>query len=411
MAATIREFTVRVDVDAQSTIDEFLGPLVNALQFYRGETLRIDFVIYKGGSKVNLTGNTFQLILKDPQDVQFGVIAFSDTIIASDLPAGTFTMEINCDTPEMNTFINYSTTRQGFIWELTAFVGVVQDRKLAVATGLATSDVNQCIEGPSAIAAQIANTVRWQGLDAIATQTGTARIVNLAIYNVVKPQAIDFYIKSLSGVTVDAIVSIGTDVDDQLLLPNTSLLATTQGETVSFNLLNAPGVVNRNEFGSPTEIRLTIQTAATASSLVIVPVLRGSQISDNVPCRFSSSSSSSSTSSSSSSSSTMTCGSCIATTITLTGWPAGGWDLDDVGGVNQNGCQWTGNNTSDMGISYSTTIAVVGLYWQCTIQKGFDTMIDNTSVLVAGNPCPEGNVWSNFSTAGSCSPTGSLSLT
>ena len=224
MAATIREFTVRVDVDAQSTIDEFLGPLVNALQFYRGETLRIDFVIYKGGSKVNLTGNTFQLILKDPQDVQFVVIAFSVTIIASDLPAGTFTMEINCDTPEMNTFINYSTTRQGFIWELTAFVGVVQDRKLAVATGLATSDVNQCIEGPTAIAAQIANTVRWQGLDLIATQTGTSRIVNLAIYNVIKPQAIDFYIKSLSGVTVDAVVSIGTDVNDQLLVPKTSVV-------------------------------------------------------------------------------------------------------------------------------------------------------------------------------------------
>ena len=136
MAATIRTFIVRIDAIGQTAIDEDFAVLANAIDFFRGETIRIQFIIFENGSKVDLTGNTFQLILKDPQDVQFGTLAFTDDEIAADLPNGTFTLEMNANTGEMNDFVNFSIQPKLFTWELTAFAGVVQERKLAIANGI-----------------------------------------------------------------------------------------------------------------------------------------------------------------------------------------------------------------------------------------------------------------------------------
>lgn len=276
MAATIREFTVRIDLDTQSALDEF--------EFLRGETLHVNFQVLKGGNAVSLVGNNMQLILKDPNDAQFGTLAFSDEVVSQDLLIGQIELEINTDTGEMNTFINYSSSQVSYLWELTAFIGAKQDRKLCIGDGLASSDVNQCIEGPPAIAEQIANTLRWQGDDMNALFAGTTNIISLGVFDAYKPQAIDFYIKELADFNTTATVSVGTDQNPALLLAATSLGPLVQGETVSFNLLNAPAVINELEITSPTVINATITVAGVATSMVVIPTLRGSRISNNDPC-------------------------------------------------------------------------------------------------------------------------------
>ncbi len=276
MAPTIRNITIRIDMDTQLALDEF--------EFFRGETLHINFIVLKAGEPTSLVGNNMQLMLKDPNDAQFGNLAFSDEVVSQDLANGEIELEINTDTGEMNTFINYSSTSVRFLWELTAFIGAKQDRKLCVDFGNAVSDVNQCIEGPPAIAEQIANTLRWQGDDMNGLFAGTTNIIGLGVFDVYKPQAIDFYIKELTGFVSTATVSVGTDADPSLLLAATSLGALTEGETISFNLLNIAAVINELEITSPTVITATITIAGVASAMVIIPTLRGSRISDNDPC-------------------------------------------------------------------------------------------------------------------------------
>lgn len=285
MAIPIRQFTIRIDALAQSAVDDDFALLANAIKFFRGETLRITFLIFENKALIDLTGNTFQLILKNPQDVQFGILAFTDTEISADLPNGTFTLELNANTGEMNDFVNFTTNLKIFTWELTAFVGVTQDRKLAIATGQVTSDVNQCIEGLTAIANQIGNKIRVQpSASTNMKSTGISRILSLVPFNALKSDSIDIYVESFDTITTDATFSIGTDQNDQLLIPTTALLATAQGEVLSFDVLNSDAIINENLVSSATEVILTVKTIAVGTALSVIPVLRGSRFIDNDPC-------------------------------------------------------------------------------------------------------------------------------
>ena len=70
----------------------------------------------------------------------------------------------------------------------------------------------------------------------------------------------------------------------ELILAPTLLASMSQGQIFSFDITGVPAVISSLEAGQATQIIATVTIAGIADSMTIIPILRGSQVSDNDPC-------------------------------------------------------------------------------------------------------------------------------
>jgi len=410
MAAVTREITVRLSTNTQQAINEAFSNVLYAIQFYRGETLDIRFIVYENKQTVDMTGNTFELVFKDPQNINTGTLAFSDNVIDSSLiDEGQIVMRINTNTPEMTAFIGYSINLKSFQYELTAYLGNAQERKIAVTVGRCSSDVNQCIEGPDAIGTQINNHFRIQPSSSKNLLTeGNSLIYSLVTNQIVKPISLDLYVVSASNITVNPFVSCGTDDDDQIILPTQEVTGSFNvGDVISFDLQSMQGIVNQDPFLPPSRISFYVQNSAQGDAFSVLPVLRCGFFQNDETCSPETSSSSSSSSSSGAASvcPTDNCVGCPASyTFTATGFSGvGDCDLDGSGTINGANCFW-------IGIYIPANFVQVNL--ECTSNNWTMTMLSGGTVLTSTKPaagdgtCPPA-VFDNFT--GGCG-TGTVTL-